>query len=45
MLLFRNTEQFKGILEQSGLVVTVVFLEPFGSKAMQARVAPVMLWT
>ena len=44
MLLFRNTEQFEGVLEQSDLVVAVVFLEPLGSKAVQARRAAMMLW-
>ena len=40
----RNTQQLQRLLEKVGLVIAVVLLKPFGSKAVQARVAPVMLW-
>ena len=45
MLLICNTKQFQRFLEQVGLVVPVVLLEPLGSQPVEARSAPVMLWT
>ena len=44
MLLLCNTKQFQRVFEQSRFVVAVVLLKRFGSEAMQARRASVMLW-
>ena len=44
MLLICNIEQFKGVFEQSGLVVAIVLLEALGAQPVQARRAAMMLW-
>ena len=44
MLLFCNTKQFEGVLQQSSFVVAVVLLEPLRAKAVEARRAAMMLW-
>jgi len=44
MLLLRNAQQFQCVFKQSRFVVAVVLLKRFGSEAMQARRASVMLW-
>ena len=43
MLLFDNTEQFEGILQQVGLVIAIVLGESLCPKAVEARSASVVL--
>ena len=44
MLFLRNSQQFQRLFQKVSLVVTVVLLEPLGSKPMQARGATMVFW-